>query len=236
MKALTNTNSQTTALNWTGIYKLGGVSALILVAIIIIQGIVASLAPQPLEGTALDWFKLFEKNALIGLIDFELLMVVYVILSIPIALALYVLLRPVSPSWTAVYLVLGLLGTICFITARPALEMLSVSQSYAAATTEAEKAMYLAAGQSMVAIFHGTAFQIGYLLGSLTGLIISLVMLKTNIFSKTTAYVRIGSAICDFGLFIPAVGLYISLFSVLFLLIWDILIAHRLFQLAKSNS
>ncbi len=233
MKSLTNSSSQTAALNWTGLYKLGGVTALLLVVIIIIQGIVASLAPQPLAGTALDWFKLFEKNALVGLIDFELLMVVYVILSIPIALALYVLLRQVSPSWTAVYLVLSLLGIICFIAARPALEMLSLYRSYAAATTEAQKAMYLAAGQSLVAIFHGTAFQISYILGSLTGLIISLVMLKTNIFSKATAYLRIGSAICDFGLFIPAVGLYISLFSVLFLLIWDILIARRLFQLGN---
>jgi hypothetical protein len=235
MKSLTNTNSQTTAPNWTGLYRLGGVAALLLVAIIIIQGIVASLAPQPLEGTALDWFRLFEKNALIGLIDFELLMVVYVIVSIPITLALYVLLRQVSPSWTAIYLVFSLLGVVCFIAARPALEMLSLYRSYAAATTAAEKAMYLAAGQSLVAIFHGTAFQLSYLLGSLTGLLISLVMLKTNLFSKATAYMRIGSAICDFGLFIPTVGLYISLFSVLFLLIWDILIARRLFQLGRSN-
>ena len=236
MKSSTNNHSQIATPGWSALYKLGGVSALLLVAIIIIQGIVVSSAPQPLEGTALDWFKLFERSTLIGLIDFELLMVVYVILSIPIALALYVLLRQVDPSWTAVYLVLSLIGVICFIAARPAFEMLSLYKSYTAAGTEAEKAMFLSAGQALVAVFHGTAFQISYYLGSLSGLIVSLVMLRTDIFSRATAWLRIGSAICDFGLLIPTVGIYISLFSVLFLLIWDILIARRLFQLGRSNS
>ena len=65
--------------------------------------------------------------------------------------------------------------------------------------------------------------------------IISLVMLKTDVFSKTTAYLRIASSVFDFGLYVPVVGMYISIFSVLFLLIWDILIARRLFQLGRGS-
>jgi hypothetical protein len=60
-------------------------------------------------------------------------------------------------------------------------------------------------------------------------------MLKTNVFSKTTAYLRIASSLFDFGLYIPTIGLFISLFSVFFLLAWDILIAIRLFQLASDK-
>ena len=179
---------------------------------------------------------LLQKNPLIGLIDFELLMIVYVILCIPIAVALYILLRQVNSSWTAIYLVLSLIGVMCFIAARPVFEMLYLSNRYAAAGTDAQKVMFLAAGEAKVATFHGTAFHINYILGSVTGLVISMVMLKSHIFSKATAYVRIASSVFDFGLFVPVIGTYISILSVLFLFSWNIMIARRLFQLGKDPS
>lgn len=220
---------------WAGLYNLAGVSALLQVAIVIIQLVIFMSAPPPLEGTALEWFKLFQENPIIGLIDFEFLMVIYVILCIPIALALYTILRPVNPSWTAVYLTLTLLGVMCFIAARPAFEMLYLSQAYAAAQNDAQRAMLLAAGEAKVAAFHGTAFYINYILGSLTGLIISLVMLQSTLFSKKISYVRIASSVCDFGLFLPVVGMFISILSVLYLAIWNIMIARRLFQLGQTS-
>jgi len=88
----------------------------------------------------------------------------------------------------------------------------------------------------MVALFHGTAFQVSYILGSITGFLIAAVMLRSSVFSTTTAYLRIGSSVFDFGIFIPGVGLFISLLSVVFLLVFNILIARRLFQLGSSVS
>ena len=219
--------------DWKPLFKLGGLTLLGMVVIILAQLVVFMVAPPPYAGTALDWFALFQSNPLIGLINFELLMVIYVIISLPAVLALYVLHRGVSPSFTAVYVIISLVGVISFIAARPAFEMLSLSTGYAAAATPAQKAAFLSAGEAMLATFHGMAFQVSYVLGSLAGLVISFVMLRTNIFSKTTAYLRIASSIFDFGLFIPVIGLYISIFSVLFLLVWDILVARRLFQLAR---
>jgi hypothetical protein len=220
---------------WSSLYKLGGISSLLLVAIVIIQLIVFTIAPPPLDGTAIDWFILFQKNPIIGLIHFEFLMIIYVILCIPIVLSLYTLLRRVNPSWTAIYLILSLLGVMCFIAARPAFEMLHLSNGYDAAETEVQKAAFLAAGEAKVATFHGTAFYINYVLGSLTGLIISWVMLKTTLFSKATAYVRIASSLCDFGLVVPTIGMFIAIFSMLFLVIWNIVVARRLFQLANIS-
>ncbi len=220
---------------WASLYNLGGISALLMVLIIIIQLIVFMSAPQPLDGTTLEWFMLFQRNMLIGLIDFELLMIVYMILFIPLALALFILLRQVSPSWTALYLALSLIGVMCFIAARPAFEMLYLSNGYYAANTDALRAVFLAAGEAKLASFHGTTFHISYILGSIAGLIISFVMLKTDIFSKTTAYIRIASSVCDFGLYIPIVGIYISILSVLFLFIWNILVARKLFQLGTVS-
>lgn len=232
MKSETRINSQ--AKGMQALYRLGGIAAIAMLAIIVIQFITFVSAPPSYEGTAADWFELFQKNKLIGLIDFEFLMVIYTVISIPVAVALYLSLRHVNQSFTALYMVLGVIGVMAFITARPALEMLSLSNGYAAATTDAQRAIFLAAGESKLATFDGMAFHVSYLLGSLSGLIISLVMLQTNIFSRATAYVRIASSVCDLGLYLPTIGIFISILSVLFLFVWNILIARRLFQLASG--
>jgi hypothetical protein len=229
------TNAAATDPRWKVLYQLGGSAALSMVGIIVIQLIVFMTVPPPLEGTAMDWFSLFQKNKLIGLIDFELLMIVYTILSIPMTLALYFALRQTDQTFSALFVLLGLLGVMCFIAARPAFEMLYLSNQFASATTEAQKATVLAAGEAKLATFHGTAFQISYLLGSINGVIVSLVMLRSRIFSKATAYVRLGSSLFDFGLYVPVIGIFLSIFSVFFLFAWNIMVARRLFQLARAQ-
>jgi hypothetical protein len=93
-------NAAATDLRWKVLYQLGGSAALSMVGIIVVQLIVFMTVPPPLEGTAMDWFSLFQKNKLIGLIDFELLMIVYTILSIPMTLALYFALRQTDQAFT----------------------------------------------------------------------------------------------------------------------------------------
>lgn len=226
-------SDMTTENDWKLLYKISGVALVVMAGIILIQMLVFMVAPPPYEGSALDWFELFQSSPLIGLVNFEVLMVVYVILSLLPTLALAVLHRETSSSLVAIYLALSLVGVMSFIVARPAFEMLSVSNGYAAAATDAQRAAFQASGDTLLATFHGMAFQVSYVLGSLSGLIISLAMLKTNLFGRTTAWLRIASSICDFGLYIPVIGLYISLFSVFFLLAWNILVARRLFHLAR---
>jgi large-conductance mechanosensitive channel len=112
--------------------------------------------------------------------------------------------------------------------------MLSLSSQYSAATTDAQRAAILGAGEAMVAIFHGTAFQVSYILGSIAGFLIAAAMLRSNVFSRTTAYLRIGSSVFDFGIFIPGIGLFISLLSVVFLLVFNIMVARKFFQLGSA--
>jgi hypothetical protein len=219
--------------SWNGLYKTGGVAALLMVAITLTQFVSFIVAPPPLEGGASDWFAFFQASPILGLLGFEALLVVYTLLSVLVAVALFVALRPASQSLAALFLVLSVIGSMAFMAARPVLEMLSLSQQYATAVTDAQRAVLLAAGEAMIAIFHGTAFQVSYLLGSITGFLIGAAMLRSNIFSRTMAYLRIGSSVFDFGIFIPGIGLYLSLFSVLFLLAFNILLACRLLQLGR---
>jgi len=226
--------AQSPGSHWNGLYKTGGAAALLMVAITLVQFVSFAVAPPPLEGGAADWFAFFQRSPYLGLLGFEASLVTYALLSALVAIALFAALRPASQSLAALFLVLSIIGSMAFVAARPALEMLSLSRQYAAATTEAQRAVLLAAGEAMLAIFHGTSFQVSYLLGSITGFLIGAAMLRSNVFSRATAYLRIGSSVFDFGIYIPGIGLYISLLSVLFLLTFNILVARRLLQLGRA--
>ena len=83
-------------------------------------------------------------------------------------------------------------GIAVYLATNTALSMLSLSHQYAAATTEAEKAIVLSAGQAMIAVSEGTGGQYtGMPMAWLAGLIISAVMLRSKAFGKATAWVGI---------------------------------------------
>lgn len=233
MNPIGDDQSKSSSLN--GLYKTGAAAALLMVVITLVQFVIFAVASPPLEGSAADWFALFQKSALLGLLGFEFLLVIYALLAVLVSVALFAALRPASQSLTALFLVLSVIGSMAFVMARPALEMLNLSNQYLAATTEAQRAALLAAGEAMLAIFHGTAFQVSYILGSLTGFLIAAAMLRSNLFSRTTAYLRIASSVFDFGIFIPGIGLFISLLSVVFLLVFNLLVARRLLQLGRAS-
>jgi hypothetical protein len=219
---------------WKGLYRVGGLAALFGMAIIPIQLAVFIAWGQP--ETALGWFTMFQDNKLAGLLAFEFLFVVNAAFGITTTLALYVALRRVNEALMAIALALGLVEAIALIVARPAFEMLYLSEGYAAATTDAQRAMFLAAGEAVWATFNGTAFHVSYNLFSIYFLIVALIILRSNIFGKTTAYVGIVSAILNWGLYVPEIGVFLSVLSVVpFLAIWNILIARRLFQMAGAS-
>lgn len=213
--------------NW--LYKIGGGAALLSLVYFPIQIIVFLVNPPP--DSVLGWFRLFQNNPIIGLLDLDLLLIVDQVLAILIFLALYAALRRAQESLMAISLALGLVSIVLFIASNPAFAMLSLSNQYAAATTEAQRAVFLAAGETMLVTWQGSAFQVSYVLGSIAVIILSAVMLRSELFSKATAYLGVLANVIALGLYVPVIGIYISIFSVVFLWVWYLLIARRLFQL-----
>jgi hypothetical protein len=226
--------AETTAAAWKNLYLVGSVAALFSAVLIPVQLIIFTTIPEPT--TASGWFALFQDNKLSGLLSFEFLFVVNAVFGITTALALYVALRHVNESLMAIALALSVMGGVCIIIARPAIDMLYLSDQYAAATTEAQRASFLAAGEAVIAMRHGTAFHVSYNLANIVLIMIPVVILQSKIFSRTTAYMGILSGVIGFGLYLPTIGLYISVLSVLFYGVWLILIARRLFQLGRGIS
>jgi hypothetical protein len=228
------TDAETLDSHWHWLYRAGGAAALITALFIPIQIIVFALWPPP--STIADWFALLQNNRLVGLIDLDLLLIVDQALLIPILLALYIALKRADESWMAIGTALGLIGIASYVASNPAFAMLSLSDQYAAAATDAQRAMNLAAGQAMLAMFQGTAFTVYYVLGSVAPIIISAVMLTNSVFSKATAYLGILANVVALGFFLPTIGLLLAILSVVLLEIWYILIARSLLQIRQSGA
>lgn len=216
---------------WRGLYRIAAVAALLSAAFIPVQ--IAVLITNPFPTDAAGWFEFFQRNMLIALLDLDILLVADNLLLIPILLALYVTLRKDSESLMALGVTTAIIGIPLFIASNPAFEMLALSDRYAAATTDVERSGLLAAGQMLLATWQGTAFQAGYLLASIGGLLIAVAMLRSGVFSKAIGYLGFAGNAIGLGLFFPVVGLYLAVVSVLPLEVWYVLLGIRFIQLSR---
>ncbi|HEX8993037.1 MAG TPA: hypothetical protein VF784_15250 [Anaerolineales bacterium] len=219
---------------WAWLYRIGGAAALLSVVFFPIQIAVIMINPPP--DTVIGWFQLFQAHRLAGLLDLDLLLVADQVLTILMFLALYVVLWRVSRSFMLMGVALGLLSTVLFIASNPACAMLSLSDGYAAAVTDAQRAAFLAAGQATIAGWEGSAFHVSYIIGSIAAIAISAVMMRSGVFGRATAWLGILSNAIALGLYVPVIGRYISVFSVVFLWVWYLLTGLRLFRLARRST
>ena len=231
MNQITDAKTEDSA--WKSLYRVGGAAALITLVLMPIQIVIFIAWPPP--STVDGYFTLFQDNWLLGLLNLDLLYMLTNVLMILIFLALYAALRRVNQSCMAIGLTFGLVGIAAYFASNTAFEMLSLSGQYAAAT-EAQKAMFLSAGETLLAIYKGTAFAVYYILNAIALLIFSVVMLQSNIFSKVTAYVGILMGVL---MLVPStagtIGLYFALISLVPTAIWLILITRRLFRLGQPG-
>ncbi len=215
---------------WKSLHQIAGAAALVMAVLIPIQVAVFVASPPP--NTVIGWFTLFQSNPLLGLLDMDLLLIVDQVLMTLVFLALYTVLRRANESLMAVALTLGLLGVAAYFASATAFNMLSLSNQYAAVTTDAERSMLLVAGHATVAIWQGTAFDVGYVLEGMALLITATVMLRSAAFGRRTAWV--GILLGVMSLLPPTagiVGLAFSLGSLVPLEIWAVLVGRKLLQL-----
>jgi len=229
------TSSLSVAAGWKSLFKLGAIAAIFIVIIIPIQGIVFAVWPPP--KTVTGWFILFQKNKYMGLLDMDLLLIADYMLSLLVYLALSVALWKTNKSSIAIALMLQIVSTATYFASTAAFEMLTLSNKYVVATTNAERSILLASGQSILSVWQGTAFNISYFLGCVATIVISIVMLRSTIFSKLTAYFGLAAGIL---MIIPPTagmaGITISFISLLPTIVWLILISRRFFQLCHDIS
>ncbi len=229
-------NRSSTDPRWRGLFLAAAAGAVLTAACIPLQVLLFIVWPPPASRDVADWFGMFNANRVQGLLSLDLVMMVEQVLLVPLVIALWVLLRRGNESLMALGASLWLAGGFLIIGSNTAFEMLSLARGYEAATTEAARAGYLAAGQGMLASYFdmGTGFVLGYLITSVGGLLTGVAMLRTAGWHAAGRLLLAGTAL-GLCIFLPVVGIPLSMLSVLVLAVWYLVVAVRLGRLAAAS-
>ena len=233
---------ESAASDWSGLCWTGGVAALILI-VYSLATMVQLVALGGPPATAAEAFRLLQNSRTVGLLRLDLPTVLAAPLYYFVFLGLFAALRKTDCANAILSTGLAFVGVTLLLATPTALSMISLSEKYAAATTEATRAQLLAAGEAILAtdIWHGTGAIIGGILVQSGAVLISVVMLHSTVFGKTTPYLGIVMHGLDlahivFGLFLPVSGVVLMSIAGPFYPVWFFLIGRRLLQLATTGS
>jgi len=238
---------------WQVLYSVGGVAALA-AGVLFRRNIAAELellVERPSPVSVGDWFALLQSQRLLGLAYLNVFDLVNYVLVGVMFLALYVLLGRVCRSEMAIATMLVLIGVTVYVASNTSLSMLSLSDQYVAATTDAQRTRLLAAGEALLAMSRftnpsaapGTGGYVSLLFIAIASMMASRAMLRSGAFNRATGYVGLLAGALDVGycvafatvpqvdgghlalVFIPAAGL--------FWMVWHMMVGWRLYQLGR---
>lgn len=236
------TRSQTVNSDWRSLCRIGGIAALI-AGIIFRRNISAEIflfTGQTAPNTVADWFQLLQSNSILGLSLLNIFDVVnYALLGL-MFLALYVALKQSNRSCMTIATAFSLTGIAVYFASNTSFSMLSLSNQYAAATTETQKSVVLAAGQTMLAVNQGMGVYMSFLLLAAASLLVSVVMLRSQLFGNITAYIGVLASVFDLiycvtFAFMPELDALLLSAAGLCLMFWHILVGRKLYKLNTYN-
>ncbi len=225
---------------WKSLYKIGGISAMVIVFLLLGEVFVYSVMPNP-SSTA-GYLELFQDNSLFGLLHFDLLGMISYLLFIPIILSLFMVLRSVNESIMLIATVLFFVGIAVFYATNTSFSMLSLSKQYSVAETDVERSMLLASFHAMVTLFKVQAFMVSYIIVSAAWLMIGCVMLWSILFNRFTSYMGILAGATGIiaeilentskALLGVAIAFYFA--AIVFLFIWVLITGRKLLYIGVN--
>ena len=189
--------------------------------------------------SAAEAFRILQQNKLLGLLRLDSATVLVLPLYYLLFFGLFAALKDTHRTHGAIATVLVFFGVTLVLAMPTALPLMALSDKYAAATSEAMKIHFLAAGEAVLAtdIWHGTGAYIGGIFVQTGAVWISCVMLR-GVLGKATAYVGIITHGLDlvhilFAPFLPKVAAIFMIIAGLGYPVWLFLVGRRLLQLGK---
>lgn len=224
------------------LYTIGGLAALLQVVTLIAMIVaMATLGEKPTRVE--DYFTIQQRSEWEAVLRGDFLTLILIGLYLGTFPALYAALRDVSPVYSALATLFTLIAVTLAFGSESTFSLLHLGDQYAAATTAAERSQFLAAGKAIVAadLWHNSGMYIAGILLQGSGVMISVIMLRSNDFSKITAYAGlIGNALDLFQhvLHPVAPSLQQSLTPIMGILYltWYPMMARDLLRLARGRS
>jgi hypothetical protein len=191
-------------------------------------------APPPASHSVGAWFDLFNESPIVGLLSLDLLMMVEQVLAVPIILALFLLTHRAAASATLLGAAAWLMGAVLFLGSNTGFEMLALARGYAAAGP-ADQAAYIAAGHGMLALYWdmGTAFVFGYVVSAVGGILLGAALVRAKVLGRAAGWLLVVANVVGLGIFLPGVGIAVSLVSVLLLWVWYLRVGWSLVRMVR---
>lgn len=221
--------------HWQDLYRVGGIASVVLAIIPFVAVIAFFIWPYaPGVEPVAEIFDMVQTEPFGALMALDFFVLLGGIIAVPQLLALYAALKQVNESYALIALAFGLLSAAAIIAGRPIAEIFTLSDQYAAATTDIERNHYLAAGEALIPTFHGTAWMV-YAAGmSIAYLVIAYLMLRSDIFTKATAYVGLATNIAIGLFFLPAIGPLMMFIGTILGVVWSVQLARGFFRLSRE--
>jgi hypothetical protein len=202
---------------------------------------------SPYPETAKDWFDLLQNNRLVGLLSLDILVLAGFPLCYPLYFALYGALKKVNKVHAAFATILAFAGLTILIATDKSYSIISLSKQFSAATTEVQKTLLLASGQSALTMGNDAGANLGGLFVEGAALILSILMLRSGIFGKVASYSGIVGHGFDLArilinlliipltdlAWVPMIGFVLLAIGGPLQLIWYALIGRTLLQLGR---
>lgn len=226
--------------SYRGVLWLGGLMCMILIAYSLATMLIVAFIGGPPQ-SATEAFAMLSENRLFGLLRLDILTVLIMPVYYILFYGMYLALKKANEEWVTIFTILIFAGLTLFLATPSALSYLYLSDTYTVAATQFQKDQLLAAGEAVVAadLWHGTGAVLGGILLQTGTLFISIIMLKSRVFSKLTAWVGIVMHGLDLlhiviGFFLPAAGVMMMAVAGPLYLLWFPLVGARLFKLSKK--
>jgi len=174
---------------WRLLYRIGGISAFLIVAKFANDGIFGLLVNsfQWDPTTTKDWFDLFHSNPVFGLFRLSLFDMIWMILLIPFFLSICESLKTTSRSIAILSVAIGLVGIVCYVSGNNSISLMALSDKYWAATSEEARRQLSAAADTVLSLGMGTGVVVGAILVVLSSLMFSIAMLMSTLYWRLTS-------------------------------------------------
>jgi hypothetical protein len=222
-----------------GLCRIGGVAAWLLMAYSLVTMVqLLVLGGQP--ATAAEAFSLIQQNRIVALIRLDLPTVLALPLYYLVFLGLFAALHRDALPDTILATTLAFVGVTLLLATPMGLSMVPLSDRYAAAASEEARSQLLGAGEAILAadMWHATGAFVGGILLQAGAVLVSVAMLRSRVFSRTTAYVGLVTHGLDLLHavtipFAPQVGFVLMAVAGPLYLAWFPLIGRRLRTLSR---
>jgi hypothetical protein len=227
--------------DWKGLYRIAGVTT-IAMTLLFLGDTVVWIMSGPYPSSAQGWFALLEEKRLVGSLLLSFPTLFGAILYYLTFLGLYHILRRVQPAYAALAALLAFVGLAILLATHLAYPMVHLSARHAAAATETQRTLLLAAGETRIAVAIAGGNLGGFLVEG-AAVIFSLLMLHSDVFGKGTAWLGLVGHGLDWTrlvmnlAFLPEwIGAILLMVGGLPQVIWLLLVAGKFLQLGSGQS